>query len=147
MDAGLYKMLNYKYSKTPVMARLCGQCSKRETSWFPISLAYIYIYIYISRDKKMVINIYPLNHLNLNAQHITKIVIWRPFFLNWHSRGPFQQYGLTLISKWMNNYTHYIVCDENNYRILNFTGPKFEVKEWMSNFIAHSTGHVIIYPC
>ena len=57
------------------------------------------------------------------------------------------QYVFTLISTWMNNYTHYKVCDEITYPILNFTGPTIEVKEWMSNFIAHSIGHVINYPC
>ena len=57
--------------------------------------------------------------------------------------GPFYLQGLTLIQAWIINYFHYKVRDEITYPFLNFV----EVEEWISNFIPHFTGHVVIYPC
>ena len=42
------------------------------------------------------------------------------------------------------NYIHYNVWDEITYPFLNFNGATVEVYEWMSNFIPHFTGHVVI---
>ena len=58
--------------------------------------------------------------------------------------------GLRLLA-WI-NFTawidKYIMCvDEITYPFPNFKGCTVEVWEWMSNFIPHFTGHVIIYPC
>ena len=39
------------------------------------------------------------------------------------------------------------IWDEITYPFLNFNGATVEVKEWISNFIPHLTGHVITYPC
>ena len=41
--------------------------------------------------------------------------------------GPFYQHGLTLISAWISNYTHYNVWDEITYPFLNFNGATVEV--------------------
>ena len=41
--------------------------------------------------------------------------------------GPFYYHGLTLISAWISNYTHYGVWDEITYPFLNFNGAIVEV--------------------
>ena len=61
-------------------------------------------------------------------------------------QGPFYQHCLTLIP-WISNHIHYKMWDEITYPFLNFNGSTVEVKEWISNFILHFTGHVITYPC
>ena len=38
---------------------------------------------------------------------------------------------------------HYNVGDEITYPFLNVNGVAVEIKEWISNFIPHFTGHVI----
>ena len=43
----------------------------------------------------------------------------------------------------MSNYTHQNVSNEITYPSLNFNGATVEVQEWISNFIAHFTEHVI----
>ena len=47
---------------------------------------------------------------------------------------------------WISNHIHYNVRDEITYLSPNFIGGT-EVWERISNFIPHSTGHVITYPC
>ena len=42
-----------------------------------------------------------------------------------------------------NNHIHYDIT----YLFPNFNGVTVEVCEWISNFIAHFTKHVITYPC
>ena len=37
--------------------------------------------------------------------------------------------------------------DEITYLLQNLNGAANEVKEMISNFISHLTGHVITYPC
>ena len=51
------------------------------------------------------------------------------------------------IPAWISNYAHYNVWDEFTYPFPNFNGCTVEVREWISNFILHFTGHVIICPC
>ena len=43
----------------------------------------------------------------------------------------------------MSNYIYHKVCDEITYAFINFNSATIEVKEWISNFISHFTGHVI----
>ena len=71
----------------------------------------------------------------------------RPAAVPGNTSGPFYQLGLTLIPAWICNYIHYKMWDENTYPFPNFNGTTVEVWEWISNFIAHFTGHVITYPC
>ena len=61
--------------------------------------------------------------------------------------APFYLHGLTLISAWMSNHTHYNVWDAITYPFLNFNGATVEVYKWISNCIPHFSGHVIMYPC
>ena len=55
-------------------------------------------------------------------------------------------YGFTLIPTWIGNNTHSNVWNEFTYLFPNFSGRTVEVWEWISNFVAHFIGHVIIYP-
>ena len=59
------------------------------------------------------------------------------------------QYELMAIPVWISNYIHYKVRDEVVHPIPNFHfhSSAIEVREGMSNFITHLTGHVITYPC
>ena len=45
--------------------------------------------------------------------------------------------GLTLISAWISNYSHYKVWDEITYPFPNLKGSTIEVWQWISNFIPH----------
>ena len=58
-------------------------------------------------------------------------------------RGP----RLTLIPTWISNYIQHKVWDKITYPLSNFNGTIVEVWEWICNFIAHFTRHMIIYPC
>ena len=58
--------------------------------------------------------------------------------------SPFYEHGLTLIPTWLSNYIHYNVWDVITYPFLNFNGCTVEVYEWISNFLLHFTGLVII---
>ena len=51
-----------------------------------------------------------------------------------------------LILAWINNYFHHKMWVEIIYPFPNLSGAAAEVWEWISNFIAHFTGHVITYP-
>ena len=58
-------------------------------------------------------------------------------------RGPFYQYGLSLIPAWISSHAQY----EMNYLFI----PKLQWRshwswEWISNFIPCFTGHMITYP-
>ena len=57
---------------------------------------------------------------------------------------PFYENGLTLIPAWISNYIHYKVWDEITDPFLNINSATVEVKEWISNFIPHFSGHVIL---
>ena len=47
----------------------------------------------------------------------------------------------------MDNYhIHCKVWDEISFAFTNYNGRAVEVWEWISNFIPHFAGHVIIYP-
>ena len=65
------------------------------------------------------------------------------------ARGPFYQYGLTLIPASINKYIHYTVWGEITYPLFNFNDAAVEVWDRRSNFIPHFAGHVITYdyPC
>ena len=56
---------------------------------------------------------------------------------------------LAVIPAWTSNYIHhdYKVWGEITYPFPNFNGCTIEVWEWINNFIPHSTGHVITFPC
>ena len=47
----------------------------------------------------------------------------------------------------INNKIYHKVWDEITYQFPNLNGAVVDVWEWMSNFIQHFIGHVIIYPC
>ena len=57
------------------------------------------------------------------------------------------EHGLTLIPAWVSNHIHYHVWDEITYPPPNFNSCTVEVWEWISNFIPHSPGCIITYPC
>ena len=67
--------------------------------------------------------------------------------MNRDTIASFYKHGLTLIPTWISNYSHYEVWDEITYLFLNFNGAVNKVWEWLSDFIPHFPGHVIIYPC
>ena len=54
---------------------------------------------------------------------------------------------LTFTPAWVSNHIHFKVWDEIIYLFPNFNGAIVEVWEWISNFIAQFTGHIVIYPC
>ena len=64
----------------------------------------------------------------------------RTLFSTW---GPFYLHGLTLIPS---NNIHYKVWDMITHPFQNFSGTTVEVSEWISAYIPHSIGHVIIFP-
>ena len=47
----------------------------------------------------------------------------------------------------ISNYIRYKIRGEIIYPFLNFYGATVEVKEWISNFIPDSSGHIITYAC
>ena len=47
---------------------------------------------------------------------------------------------------WRSYYIHHKVWNETTYPFPNFNGCTVEVWEWISNFIPHSSGHVITDP-
>ena len=59
----------------------------------------------------------------------------------------FDQHGLTLIQAWLSKYMHYNAWDEIIFLFPNFNCCTIEIWEWISNFIPHFTGHMIIYTC
>ena len=63
------------------------------------------------------------------------------------SMDSFYKQILTLTSVWLSSHMPSEVWDEITYPFPNFNGGTFEVWEWISNFLPHFTGHVIIYPC
>ena len=79
-------------------------------------------------------------HLDFNTFYL---VVDR---LKHNTCSPFYKHGLTLIPAWIINYIHNKVWNEITYPFLNFNRCTAEVYEWISNFIPHLTGHVIIYP-
>ena len=48
---------------------------------------------------------------------------------------------------WRSNCIHYKMWDDITYSFPNFNSTTVEVWEWISNFIPHFSGYVIIYPC
>ena len=66
------------------------------------------------------------------------------FVFQWITRGPFHYHGLAIIPAYIGYHTHYKVWVEITYPFPNFSGATVEVWEWVSNFIPHFTGHVII---
>ena len=52
-----------------------------------------------------------------------------------------------LLLAWIRNYILYNVWDEITDPSPNFNSAPVEVWEWISNFILHFTGHIIMYPC
>ena len=63
------------------------------------------------------------------------------------TKRPFSQHGLTLIPAWISNSIHYKVWNKTISPFPNFNGAAIEVWGWISNFISHFIGRVIIYPC
>ena len=61
----------------------------------------------------------------------------RTAFSDWH--------GLSLILARINICIHYKAWNYITYPFPNFNGPSAEVWEWISNFILHFAGHLIIY--
>ena len=55
--------------------------------------------------------------------------------------------GLPLIPAWRSNYFCQKVWDGVTYLFTNFNSAAVKVWEWISNFIQHFNGHVMIYPC
>ena len=60
-----------------------------------------------------------------------------------YSWGPVYYHGLTLIPAWITNYIHSMVWNEIGYLFPNFNGGTVEAWEWISNFIPHSTQHIM----
>ena len=52
-----------------------------------------------------------------------------------------------LILAWISNYIHYEVWDEITWEFLKFNDATIEVWKWISKFILHFTGYVIINSC
>ena len=62
-----------------------------------------------------------------------------------HHLGPFHKHGLTLILAWISNHIHYKVWEEINNIFPNVNGATVDVFEWISNFVPHFPGHVLIH--
>ena len=62
-------------------------------------------------------------------------------------RVPISLPWIILITTQMKNHIHYEVWNEITHPLPNFNRATVEVWEWMSKFIPHFIGFVIIYPC
>ena len=62
-------------------------------------------------------------------------------------QGPVLQTQINFNPSMICNYIHHKVWDEITHPFPNFTGEAIKILEWISDFIPHSTGPVVTYPC
>ena len=63
----------------------------------------------------------------------------------WATGAPLHTW-ISLIWTWISNYIYYKMWDEITYSFSHFNDATVDVREWISDFIQHFTGHVVAYP-
>ena len=81
------------------------------------------------------------------SHHCYIKMTWCSSFISTQIRGPFYQYGLTLILAWISNQMPSKVWDEIAYPLPNSNACTVELWEGISHFIPHFTIDVITCPC
>ena len=66
--------------------------------------------------------------------------------ITWTTGPPFYWHGLTCIPAWIGNHMPWKVWYEITYPFPNFN-DRFEMREWIINFIPHFTIYIITHPC
>ena len=105
---------------------------------------HVHVFVKIETNTRIRKCMYLLHYISTAYKCIRAIWVAREVgkYTTW---GPFHKYGLTLILAWISNHIHYKVWDEINNIFPNVNGATVDVFEWISNFVPHFPGHVLIH--